>query len=258
MIAAFWPALPIVMLGWFVGTGAILWLDRRPRSTHGGSLLALTFLAGFATFAVLWSTAVTDGAGAIVAFLAALTLWGWHETAFLMGFVTGPNRGHAAPDLRGFARFRAAAATLIHHELALAATLVALYAVSWNAANMLAAHSFALLFALRLSSKLNIHLGVANLSAEMLPDHLAYLGSYFRRRAMNPLFPLSIMGCAALVWHFATAALALPPGSGGQTAAAILATLSALGLIEHLFLMLPIKDSALWRWAMPRSARSKT
>ena len=45
---------------------------------------------------------------------------------------------------------------------------------------------------MRESAKLNLFLGVRNLSEEFLPAHLAYLQSYFRRRSMNMLFPFSV------------------------------------------------------------------
>jgi hypothetical protein len=33
--------------------------------------------------------------------------------------------------------------------------------------------------------------------------------------------------------------------------------LTALALIEHLFMVLPLPDTALWRWAMPAAGKGE-
>jgi putative photosynthetic complex assembly protein 2 len=88
---------------------------------------------------------------------------------------------------------------------------------------------------------------VPNLSDEVFPAHLAYLKSYFRVRAANPLFPVSIVGGAAAAWVGWSLANA---ASGGTAVALTLATaLVVLAIVEHLFLVLPLRDGAMWRWA---------
>jgi len=239
-----------VTLLWFFSTGAILWLNRLPRETHPGAITAATLLAGAAVCALIVSFGETGPAAAYLAFTAALVIWGWHEMSFLMGFVNGPRRAPLPAGLTGWRRFRASAATVIHHEIALAATLLAIIALGWGQPNQVGTYTFALLFALRLSAKLNIFLGVANLSDEMMPDHLAYLKSHFRVARMNPLFPLSILGSTALAyWLYEAAA------DGADSGYALLFALTVLGIVEHGFMMLPLRDSALWHWAM-RPARS--
>jgi putative photosynthetic complex assembly protein 2 len=98
---------------------------------------------------------------------------------------------------------------------------------------------------MRLSTKLNIFLGVSNLSSELLPPHLAYLRSHFRKAHMNPLFPLSLLASTALLIHLGARA-------GSDTGTALLFALAFLGVIEHLFMMLPVRDADLWKWAMPK------
>ncbi len=98
--------------------------------------------------------------------------------------------------------------------------------MAWGHDNMLGAQAFALLFALRLSAKLNIFLGVPAFVDEMLPPHLAYLRSYFVRAPFNPLLPFSLaLTIGAAAW-FGSAALAAdggaavdqstPPGRGAD------------------------------------------
>ena len=98
-----------------------------------------------------------------------------------MGFVAGPRREACPSGARGWTRFRAATAAVIHHEVALACTALALFAMTWGQPNQIAAHTFTLLFVMRLASKLNIFLGVANMNADMMPAHLDYLKSYFKK-----------------------------------------------------------------------------
>ncbi|WP_337221294.1 DUF3623 family protein, partial [Vibrio parahaemolyticus] len=73
-----------------------------------------------------------------------------------------------------------------------------IWLLTLDAANATALHSYLLLWGMRLSAKLNLHFGVRNFSEEFLPPHLLYLKSFFRRRRMNALWPLSIVAGGAL------------------------------------------------------------
>lgn len=244
--------LLFAVLMWFIGTAAVVWLDSRPLATYAASL-RWAGLAALGAAAVIRSTAGDGSAqGAYTAFAAAIVVWAWHEMSFLMGAVAGPNRSECPPGARGWQRFSAAAATVIHHELALAATAIALAALTWGAPNQTAPLTFLLLFAMRLSAKFNLYLGVPNLSDEVFPEHLAYLKSYFRKAPLNALFPFSILfGCSAVGWAW-MAAQAGPPAGGSATCALLVGCLTALGVIEHLFLVLPLRDAKMWRWASAR------
>jgi putative photosynthetic complex assembly protein 2 len=250
-----WPMLFVGLL-WFVSTGAIIWLDNRHPRTFRASMAGASLVAALGLWAVIASASDASATGAYIAFAASTAIWGWHEMSFLMGFVSGPNRAPEAPGLTGWARFKSASATLIHHEIALVATGALLYALTWNEPNRLAADSFALLYAMRLSTKLNIFLGVANLSTDIMPPHLAYLKSYFRSARMNALFPVSLIGSAWASWALWQAGMAAPAGSGPAAAAMMLFTLAAVALLEHLFIMLPLRDSVLWRWAQTKKAEA--
>lgn len=245
-----------VGLLWFVSTGAIIWLDNLPRRTFRWSMAGAGAVALISLCIVVLSASDTSAAGAYTAFAASTAIWAWHEMSFLMGYVAGPNRAPQAPGLTGWARFRSASATLIHHEVALVATGALLYALVWNQPNRLAAYAFALLYLMRLSTKLNIFLGVANLSTDIMPAHLAYLKSYFRTARMNALFPVSALASAWLCWVLWSQGMAAPAGSGAAASAMMLFTLAAVALLEHLFIMLPLRDSALWRWAHTNKAEA--
>jgi len=248
------PPLLFAFLMWFIGTAAIVWLDSRPRATYATSLTVCGVLA-LAAIGLVWAQAGDAGAaGAYTGFAAAIVIWGWHEMSFLMGIVAGPNRAPCPEGATGWRRFCAATATVIHHELAIAATAIVLFALTWGQPNQIAPLTFLLLFVLRLSAKFNLYLGVPNLSDEVFPDHLAYLKSYFHKARCNPLFPFSIVLGAAitvLAWQAGQGAAA---GSGAWASGTLLAGLAALGVVEHLFLVLPLRDAKLFQWASSPSA----
>jgi putative photosynthetic complex assembly protein 2 len=238
---------------WWFSTGAILWLDRRPQRFHGFSFALISAVAA-ASLVGLWLSLddATPG-GAVLGFTCALGLWGWHEASFLMGFVTGPSLAPCPAEARGLRRFRLAAATLIYHEIALALTLIALAAFSWGQANPVGLCTFGVLFMARLSAKLNLFLGVPNFSMEFFPDRLRYLTSYLRKSSGNALFPLSMVAGAVVIWiesRGISAATATPYRVVSQS---LLLALTALAVLEHLFMVLPVPDTTLWRWALPAS-----
>ena len=241
------PPLLYVLAMWFVGTGAVVWLDSRPRATFGTSFRVAGAMALAAT-GYAWSSASETGAGAAYGgFAAAMAIWAWHEMGFLMGFVAGPNRLPQSAGLHGWARFKSATNTVIHHEVALALTTVLLFALTWGQPNQVAPLTFAVLFVMRVSAKLNLFLGVANLSDEVFPAHLAYLKSYFGTRPVSWLFPFSLalgLGIGWTAWGAAEAA-----SGGAAITYTMLAGLAVLGTVEHLFLVMPFKDGAMWNWA---------
>ena len=252
-MAEFAGPILFALLLWWSSTGAVLYLVGLPHRTFPWSMVGATALA-LASLAGLMALAqTTTPLGAYLAFACGLGLWAWHETSFLFGFVTGPRRCAVSRDAGGWRRFRDALGTLVYHELAILVTAVALAWLLRDAANQVGLWAFLLLWVMRLSAKLNIFLGVPNMNEEFLPAHLGFLRSYFRKRAMNALFPLSVTaGTLAFLWLLARG---LAPAASAFEAAAclMLAAMLALAVLEHWFLVLPVPDAALWRWAMPQA-----
>jgi putative photosynthetic complex assembly protein 2 len=146
---------------------------------------------------------------------------------------------------------------LIHHEIAIALTAVVLAALSWGQPNQIGLLTFLILWAMRLSAKLNLFLGAPHRGEELLPAHLAHLKSYFRHRAMNPLFPVSMLLGAALAVSLGTIAFALDAEPFEQAGFSLLLALTALALIEHAFLFLPPPNALLWGWATSATAKPR-
>ena len=68
-----------------------------------------------------YAATMPPSAGAYIAFLSALAIWGWIELAFLSGIITGPNRAPCPPGAPGWDRFWRAVGTIAWHEVALIA-----------------------------------------------------------------------------------------------------------------------------------------
>lgn len=244
------PALFAALVWWFT-TGVILWLDGLPRATHRWSMLAVT-LVSLLGAGGLWHGAHDDSvAGAYCSFASAVMVWAWLEMSFLMGYVTGPRRTASPPDHDGgWPHFRRAAETVVYHELAIAAVGVGVFITTRDAVDPVGWWTFLVLWAMRLSAKLNLFLGVPNVNGELLPPHLQYLRGYFRTRPMNRLFPVSIAGSGATAGWLAVELSGRHTGSAGATALTLVLALLALAILEHGFMVLPLPANQLWRWAI--------
>jgi putative photosynthetic complex assembly protein 2 len=237
------PAL-FALLIWWLGTGIVLFVARLPARSYRTSLTIGAIMA-LAAIAVIVATADrTSPGGAYLAFTAAIVVWGFIELTFLTGIVLGPNRSEALRAATGWARLSHAIAAIIHHELALLAGGAVILAASFAAQNQVAIWTYAILWLMRLSAKLNLFLGVPNLHDELLPRRLSHLRGHFRRGPMNPLLPASI-----ILPLFAASYLVMSAtGSFATTASMLMAALLALAALEHAFMLIPLPIMNLWNW----------
>ena len=254
------PVLYALFLWWF-STGLILYLDGLPRRTFRWSMLGRH---GAALASPLRALAASSGrhrvGGAYLAFTCGLLIWGWHEMSFLMGFVTGPrrerlprrlprlaplrprDRGHPLPRARD--RWRPA---------------LVVVALTWGGANQVGTWTFMVLWVMRLSAKLNVFLGVPNLTDEFLPEHLQYLKSFFTQEADEPAVPglgdrwrpSSPLLVVQAAWRPRRSAF---DADGVHLRSA---TLLALAILEHWFLVLPRRCRALELGAALAQHRSR-
>lgn len=238
------------LFAWWFGTGAILYLDGLPRPTHKVTMAGATLLAVLGLWGLVATAAQTTPASAYCAFACAILVWAWQEVAFLLGYVTGPRRSACPPGARGWQRARFAAEAILHHELALVALGACIAFATLGQPNRTGLWTFLALWAMRQSAKINVFLGVRNLAEDFLPAHLAYLSTYFRRAAGNWFWPLATALVLVVTVALCRQVAAAPAGSFDYTAKALLATLLALGVVEHVFLVAPVPFDRLWRWGL--------
>lgn len=239
-----------VLIAWWFSTGTILWLDRLPQRTFPWSLAAISGLALLAFLGLAASRDAEGPAAAYLAFACGLMVWGWNEAAFLLGYVTGPRSQPSPAGTSTGRRFLHAVQAILWHELALLASGAAILAVTIGGTNPTGLWVFVLLWLMRTSAKLNLHLGVPNPGDGLLPDHLRHLASFFSRRAMNPLFPVSVTLATLALGGLVDLAIQAPAESLEATMWTLLAALAALGLLEHWLMVLPVPETALWGWAL--------
>ena len=253
MLSSPWIAALVALFFWWFATGAILVAVRRADREGAKARvwavlwnLPYLLLGGFGFLDTLGNNSV---AGAYVGFLSALALWGWIELAFLTGVITGPVRQPLKAGVREWERFIRAWGTIAYHEMLLAFTLLAMIAASYGADNKFGMWTFAVLFAARVSAKLNLYLGVRKINVEFIPEHLNHLPSHFRIARMNWLFPISITGLSFALACFLERIWAVET-QADIVGFALLSALTALALLEHWFMVLPLPDEKLWRWML--------
>ena len=252
-----WVAVLIAMFIWWFSTGTILMVvkhaDRKgPAARRFVTWAALPLLA-LGAYGLWWSLPYETLFGVYVAFLSALAIWGWIELAFLTGQITGPNSYPLPNYTPPLERFIRAWGTVAYHELLLVFALLLIGIVAFDAPNAFGFWTFAILFFARISAKLNLFLGVPRIHSEFLPNALSHLPSHFRTAQMNALFPISV---SALTFAVACwlERLYVSQSPGEIAGFALLTALTALALLEHWVMVLPIPDERLWRWMLPAEA----
>lgn len=236
------------MFSWWFGTGVILWLVRRPTPARGLRILGMCVVL-LASVGGAWLSMQSHGSlQAFVGFASVIAMWGCHELAFLSGWLIGPRREPLSPGLGMYPRFVQSLQAILHHELGLLLNFGLLVWLQVGHPNHVAICTFALLWIMRLSAKLNLFIGVPQLGEQYLPGHLEYLGSYFQRGKVGLFFCVSItLATLAWLWLVAQAVVGAVELSTGWV---LLATLLALAIIEHLLMMFPLQLQHLWGWAL--------
>ncbi|MEM8741092.1 MAG: putative photosynthetic complex assembly protein PuhE [Pseudomonadota bacterium] len=250
-----WIAGLVALFLWWFSTGAILVVlrhaDRGGNTAHRRAVLFTAPLALFGVWGLATSFAMPSVPGAYLGFVAAIAVWGWLEHAFLAGVIAGPNRRPCPPGAPEWERFVRAWGTIAYSEMALTAVLIALVWAAWDAENTVGLWSFAVLYLARISAKLNVYLGVPNINTEFLPRPVRHLASHFRVAPMNRLFPVSVTALSLATGCWLERIWAQEAGSAGAVGFALLAALTALALVEHWLMVLPLPDAKLWRWMLP-------
>lgn len=250
------PPLYAAFIWWF-STGAVLLLVGLSNRFNIWRIgLAAALLVG-SLYALAQSAGHNSSSGAYIAFTATVLLWGAQEIVFLAGWVTGPHPVACPPDVRGWHRFSLALQAILYHEFMLIACGAAIVVLTWTEVNQVGIWTFATLWVLRQSSKINLFLGVPVTNDELMPDAVRFLKTYFARKSVSVFFPISVtLATAVLVIMIQrlVEVAATPFDIAGLT---LVSTLFALGVLEHWFMLLPLPAMKLWGWGV-RSTGQET
>lgn len=253
----FLPILYALFLWWFA-TGVIFYLDQLPVRTFRWSMAGATFLLLCALLNIWLGAADTSTIAVYASFTAGVAAWGWQELSLYTGFITGPRKTSCAPGCKGWSHFGHAIAVNLWHEIAIVVGAVLIALLCWQSANQWGLWAYLLLWGMHLSARLNVFLGVRNVSAEFVPKHMEVLKSFLTHKTMNLLFPISVTAATTgAVLLLMLAVTSSDPAT--QTGYSLLAALACLAVLEHWFLMLPLPVDKLWRWSLPhRSGAAKS
>ena len=235
---------------WWLTTILLLWRLRQPVATFRTTFLVVSMFAGLAVVGFVWSLGETTAIAAIVGFGSGLAFWCWHETAYLLGYLSGPRPAACPPGANQWQRFHFGVQASLYHELAVIATAVAMLALSTGASNLVAVQTFVVLWIMRWSTKINIFLGVRNLHVDFWPTHLRYLGTYASPSPTNRFFPISGVLAISLALWIVFGYGDQPASDFRLTAMGLVMTLLALACLEHVFLMVKVPDHLLWQWGL--------
>ncbi len=243
----------VVIALWFVSTGLVAMINHRLRQWLGRALVISGMCATVGLGLIVISSTTTASWAIYASFIGGLLIWSWHEISFLSGAIAGSHREPCPKHAKGWVRFSIATAALIHHEFALAMTAGLLLSLAAFTENSTGAYAFGLLLIFRLSAKLNIFWGVPNMSDELLPKRLEYLKSYFGPKRLVIALPISVALIAVWGMYFVMSAFSAAT-TGMVVQNALLSCLCLLAALEHIFLAIPFRDSALWQWALENRA----
>jgi putative photosynthetic complex assembly protein 2 len=244
----FWinPLVFTIFVWWF-STGLILKIHSLPKRFYKLVFLISLIVLVLAFWGLQISSQGLTVSDAYCSFTCAIIIWGWQELAFLLGYITGSRRSDCPNDLVGIKRAWYAFQTINYHEFTLLSLGIVICIMNLSAINQTGFWTYIILWGMRQSTKINIFLGVLNFNESFLPQHLKYLITYFKRKTMNLLMPFSIVITLLIlvpIWSSA----AFGSSAYEATSLALLGTLLALGLLEHLFLIIPLPSELLWKW----------
>jgi len=245
-----WLALTAAVALWWLLTGIALMCVHQPPTARRWVLGVATMVAGTSFWILPETAAVHSVSSVLVGFLLALLIWGWLELVYLMGYVTGPNKRQAPGGAAAGKRFVLALATIIYHEmLALTVIVLAFLQVGLEGDSLVTPLVLLVLWIMRCSTKLNLFFGVRHFNENWLPESLSYVTSFIAVGKNSALILPTTFLAALLAATFFFAGL----NASSQTAELtlyLLAWLSTLAVLEHFFLMYPLGEHALWRWAV--------
>jgi putative photosynthetic complex assembly protein 2 len=122
--------------------------------------------------------------------------------------------------------------------------------LTWGAENQWGLWTYLVLWGMHLSARLNVFLGVRNVSEEFVPAHMEVLKSFLTRKPMNLLFPFSVTAApSARCCLFHGCVFGASPAMTWLAFACL--RVGDAGVLEHWLLMLPLPWSGSGTGALP-------
>jgi putative photosynthetic complex assembly protein 2 len=235
---------------WWFSTGAVLLLVGGARRFVPLQVTIAVFLVAGSLCGLAFSAGDTSVGGAYVAFSSTILLWGAQEIAFLSGWVTGPRPQPCPVGVIGWRRLGLALSAILYHELTLLACGAAIFVLTWAEANQVALWTFAALWVLRQSAKINLFLGVPVTNDELMPQSVQFLKTFFARKPVGAFFPISVTMATAVLVILIQRIVEVAATPFDVVGLTLVSTLFALGVVEHWFMLLPLPAITLWGWGM--------
>lgn len=241
------PAIYTIILWWFT-TGIIIAVYRRTQGFKRLYFAGATVALGVALVGLYLTREVTHVTDVYVAATCGIVIWGWQIASYYLGFITGPF-GKQVPDSgwnRSLTeRFRLALYFSIYHEVLSVATAGAIALLTWSGGNHWGFWMYVALWFMHASAKLNVFLGVRNFRIDILPNEMQHLSELLGKRHSNALFPFSILIASAIVVVLVYQGFTTDSSMTYATGVIMIATMMALGILEHWMLVLPL-PSGFW------------
>ncbi|MEO0497259.1 MAG: putative photosynthetic complex assembly protein PuhE [Pseudomonadota bacterium] len=242
-------AFAFALIVWWLATGAVAFAVRVAESRRRIVSFVFGVIGAIGISGLIWSSSQVSVWAAYTGFASALAVWAFHEALFLMGIVTG-SRPYPCPEhARGGVRFRAAFRAIDHHEIALFATVFVLCVWLGGGANPVGPMLLAVMWVMRLSTKLIVFHGAPNAISDLMPPRVRYLHTYFRTDRVTPFFPIALAFSACLFIVLVDAVFQART-EYGLVGHSLVGTFVLLAVAEHIFLIVPWRDASLWDWAI--------
>ncbi len=254
-----WVAAFTAVFFWWFLTGLILFIVKKVDELNHKAHIFVTLILSPVIFLGIYlffnSLPKITLSSIYSSFFASLLIWAWFELAFLSGLITGPSKHLCPKDIKQMKRFGYALSNIAYSELILFITLLIMFYFSFNAENTVGLWTFWILFFARICAKLNLFLGVPNVNTEFLPSPVVHLASYFRVGSTSWFFPVSISLISFTLFFLVDSIFNANNQTPSVIGYTLLASLTTLALIEHWFMVVPLRDAELWKWMLPKQKK---
>ena len=256
-----WIAAFTAIFAWWFLTGILLFIvkkvDQVNPKAHKIVAISLSPILLFGC-AIYWTSLSKSNLEAIYwSFFGSLSIWAWFELAFLLGLMNGPNKEYYKKSSSKKDRFYQAWSAIAYSELILFTSLLVMTFLSFGAENKVGLWTYGILYCARVCAKLNLFLGVPNINSDFLPIPVKHLSSYFKVGNTSWFFPISITLISFCLFFWVDRICAPGINNTAVVGYTLLASLTALALVEHWFMVVSVKDAELWRWMLPKAANQE-